>query len=377
MANSPLVSLITPTYNERDNLALLVRRVHSALNSYPYELIIVDDNSPDGTAEIAQELSQRYPIQVICRQERRGLASAIMEGFKQAQGEILGVIGANLKHPPEKIPELLGEVENGIDLVIASRYVSAEGLVGRRIPRLIARLARLLLPSIGKIKDPLSDFFLIKRKWLENLELRPASYKLLLNILTDGKVKEIKEIPYNCQEAALGSSKFNFKGQAKCLEQILFFSGKDGEVKRFIKFCLVGASGIGISTAVFWLLFLFTGVHDLVALPLSIEASIISGFILNNFWTFQDKKAGKLKDTVKRGLKFNLISLVSLLIYYAIYTPLTRLYGFYEPLAFLIAVGAGVVWNFSLSMLWTWRTKVEEREPAYSMPQRWSRLSDK
>jgi dolichol-phosphate mannosyltransferase len=269
-------------------------------------------------------------------------------------------------------------VQNGVDLVIASRYASAEETARKWLPRLIARLAHLLLPSINQVKDPLSGFFLMKREWLDDLELRPASYKILLNILTDGKVRQIKEVPYYCQEKTSESIKSNnllkppfpkkdLGRLASSLEQILFLSTKGGELGRFIKFCLVGASGIGISTAVFWLLFNLVGLHDLIALPLSVEVSIISGFTLNNLWTFRDKKANKLKDSIKRALKFNLVSLISMLLYFAIYAPLTRLLGLYEPLAFLIAVGAGVIWNFSMSLLWTWRTKMPKNLPDFRM----------
>lgn len=109
-----------PTYCERQNIATLIERVHESLSRYSYELIVVDDNSPDGTAELAKSLSQKYPIRVIARRNKRGLASAVVDGFKQAKGEILGVIDADLQHPPEILPELLREVRNGVEVVIAS-----------------------------------------------------------------------------------------------------------------------------------------------------------------------------------------------------------------------------------------------------------------
>jgi dolichol-phosphate mannosyltransferase len=103
------LSLIVPTYCERQNIATLVERVHEALSRDSYELIVVDDNSPDGTSELAQSLSKDYPVRVITRRNERGLASAVVQGFKQASGEILGVIDADLQHPPEILPELLRE----------------------------------------------------------------------------------------------------------------------------------------------------------------------------------------------------------------------------------------------------------------------------
>ena len=115
----PELSLIVPTYNEAENIPTLVQRVHQALSSHcRYELIIVDDDSPDGTAEIARSLKSQYPVEVIVRHGERGLASAVLEGFKHANGEVLGVMDADLQHPPEKIPDLLRPVRDGADVGI-------------------------------------------------------------------------------------------------------------------------------------------------------------------------------------------------------------------------------------------------------------------
>lgn len=110
-AASVELSLIIPTYNERENLTPLVESIHRALPDLVYELIVVDDDSPDGTAELAQTLAQEYPIKVIRRKNQRGLATAVVEGFRQAMGKVLGVIDADLQHPPELIPDLLREID--------------------------------------------------------------------------------------------------------------------------------------------------------------------------------------------------------------------------------------------------------------------------
>ena len=118
-----LVSIIIPTYNERDNIEPLVKRINSALSGYNFEIVIIDDDSRDGTAVIAENLSNEYPVRVIVRKDEKGLASAVVEGFKQAKGEILGVMDADLQHPPEVLPDLLSAVEDDADIAIASRYV--------------------------------------------------------------------------------------------------------------------------------------------------------------------------------------------------------------------------------------------------------------
>ena len=117
------LSLIAPTFNEKENIAPLVERVHKALSQYSYELIIVDDNSPDGTAEAVKSLSRKYPVKVIVRTDERGLASAVVAGFKEAKGGVLGVIDADLQHPPESLPLLLDAIRKGADVAVGSRYI--------------------------------------------------------------------------------------------------------------------------------------------------------------------------------------------------------------------------------------------------------------
>lgn len=358
---SPLLSLIAPTYNNRENLATLVARIHKTLEGYQYELIIVDDNSPDGTAEVAKILSHQYPIKLICRKDRGGSTSAVIVGFNQAMGEIIGVMDADLQHPPEKIPELLKAIENGADIAVASRYIpdgeiDGQGTKGKAIFRGAKILARLVLPSIGNVKDPLSGFFLIKRKVIEGIVLEPDD-NILLQALARGRVNEIREMPY-IEEIVRQKGAPSLREQLDYLKNIFLLAAKERELRRFVKFCLVGLSGVGVNTGVFWFFTRIAGLsepYDLVALILGIVASILSNFILNDIWTFRDRRIGSIKATLLRALKFNLISVGAIILYYAIYTPLTRFSEIYDLAALLIAIGIGLIWNFSLNVLWTWR----------------------
>ena len=206
-----MLSLVVPTYNERENLPALAERVHRSLTGYDYELVVVDDDSPDGTAELAENLSSQYPIRVICRKGERGLASAVVAGFNRAKGEVLGVMDADLQHPPERIVELLQEIDKGSDVAIASRYVPGGSIPQwsakrRIISRAATAVARLFLPSVRRVKDPLSGFFLLKRKVIEGVELKPTGYKILLEVLARGKVDGVKEVPYAFGERAGGKA---------------------------------------------------------------------------------------------------------------------------------------------------------------------------
>lgn len=226
MTISSELSLIIPTYNERENLPTLVEGIVQALSGYSYELIVVDDDSPDGTAELAQSLAAKYPIRVIRRRNVRGLATAVVEGFRYARGKVLGVMDADLQHPPKLVPELLREIRMGVDIAIATRYAEGGGIKnwswGRRIISKGAMgLAHLLLPSTRKVSDPLSGFFLLKREVIDGVELQPTGYKILLEVLVRGKANKIAAVPYIFTERIKGSSKFNLKEQINFLHHLL------------------------------------------------------------------------------------------------------------------------------------------------------------
>jgi dolichol-phosphate mannosyltransferase len=121
------ISLIIPTYNEKDNIAPLLERVAKALSGCDYEVLVVDDNSRDGTIEAAQALASRYPVKVLVRQNERGLATAVVHGLKSAAGDVIGVMDADQQHPPEVIPALIKAIRDGADMAIASRYIEGGG----------------------------------------------------------------------------------------------------------------------------------------------------------------------------------------------------------------------------------------------------------
>ncbi len=179
------ISIIIPTYNEKDNIIPLVERIDHALSNHDYEIVFIDDNSGDGTAKLAATLSPKYPVKVIVRKNKRGLASAVVDGLSHVAGQIIGVMDADLQHPPEIIPDLLREIQNGADIVIASRYSKGGARQGWSLTRRIISkgaifLAHLLLPSTRQVSDPTSGFFMFNRQVIANANLRPTGYKILL-----------------------------------------------------------------------------------------------------------------------------------------------------------------------------------------------------
>lgn len=353
------ISMIIPTYNERDNLQFLVKRIDKALSNLNYELIIVDDNSPDGTGELAEKLSKDFPIKIIHREGKKGLASAVIDGFKHAEGEVLGVMDADLQHPPENIPELLREIKRA-DIVIGSRYIENGKIDGWSFKREIISkgagiLAHILLPKIRSIKDPLSGFFLLKSDVIEGVDLNPIGYKILLEILVKGNYNDLIEVPYIFKERGGGKSNLNIKEHINYLKHLYKLARTEGEINRFFKFCLVGSIGVFVNMGLLWFLTEIFGLFYLISAIFSIESAILSNFSLNEFWTFKDRGTRSIPFILTRALKFNLVSIGGLVINIGVLLTLTEILGVYYLISNLFGIAVAVLWNFTVNTWWTWK----------------------
>jgi dolichol-phosphate mannosyltransferase len=366
-ASNPELSLIVPTYNERENIVALMERIHKSLSAYSYELIVVDDNSPDGTAELVKSLSANYPASVIVRTTERGLASAVVAGFNQARGEVLGVIDADLQHPPEFIPALLKAIRDGADLAIASRYIPGGGIEGWTFKRKMisqgAKLpANLLLSSTRKIKDPLSGFFLFKKKVIDSADLSPTGYKILLEVLVRGNAHHIVEVPYTFKERERGKSNLTAKEQINYLKHLYRLAWYDGGIKRFLKFCTVGVSGAVVNLGLLAFFVEVAGMNKVWAQIPAYEISILTNFAFNEFWTFSDRRTPGLQPFLMRALKFNLVSLVGWGINFVVYTLALKVAGIHYIVSQMIAIAVAMMWNFFSNVLWTWKTKAKRSD---------------
>ncbi len=204
------ISVIVPTYNEAENIKKLIPLLDAVLKDHSHEILIVDDNSPDGTAKVAKKLAEQYPVRVLKREKKSGLASAILYGFMNANGDVLGVIDADLQHPPELLGEMAKKIKDGYDIVIASRYVKGGGIKGWSTYRiLISRVAILLAKPLINVKDPMSGCFLLRRKVIEGVNFNPTGYKFLLEILVKGNYNRVAEVPYVFRNREYGQSKLS------------------------------------------------------------------------------------------------------------------------------------------------------------------------
>ncbi len=222
------LSVVLPVFNESKNLPELVDRVEKSLSNVGFELVIVDDNSPDGTAFVAEVLNAKYGnIRILRRPRKLGLSSAVIDGFNTSIPEtrIFAVMDADMQHPPELLSKMYEKINDGADLVIASRYTSGGGTNGWRfyrkiISRVATALAHLLLPETRRVKDVLSGFFMIKREVVSEAKLDPIGYKILLEILVKGNYSKVCEIPYVFETRKNGKSNLNLQETLKFLIHI-------------------------------------------------------------------------------------------------------------------------------------------------------------
>ena len=213
MPDRPMVSMVVPTYNERERLEHFVRTLAGVLRAARIdgEIIIVDDNSPDGTGELADGLARDLPVRVVHRSGKLGLGSAVMAGFAVARGEVLGVMDADVSHPPERVPVLVAALrETGADVVVGSRYVPGGGTKNWPLSRAImSRVACLVARLVTPVHDAASGFFVLRRPVIQGVEIKAAGFKICLELLVRGSVRSVVEVPYVFTDRAAGQSKMN------------------------------------------------------------------------------------------------------------------------------------------------------------------------
>jgi len=359
-------SVVIPTYKERDNIRLLVESLGRALTGREYEVVLVDDDSRDGTEELVAELAAHYPVRVVVRRGKKGLATAVLDGFGFAKNNTILVMDADLQHPPEVVPGVIAAIDAGADVAVASRYVPGGGNEGwSKLRQIISNgaifLAHLVLPLSRKVKDPMSGFFAFKREVIQDVKLAPVGYKILLEIIVAARPQNVAEVPFKFRIREKGESKLNIKQEVDYLKHLWSLMRRSGEVLRFIKFALVGGSGVFVNEGTRFVLTRFAGFtypRDAIAVPIGIEAAIISNFLLNYFFTFADCRGKSATSFLGRFVKFNLISLLGAGVQYGIYLGLTRWAGWGEPydiFANLIGIAVAMLWNFFANNWLTWK----------------------
>ena len=361
-----MISLVVPTYNERGNINALVERTGQALASTNelFELIIVDDNSPDGTADAVRALQGGRPwLRLLVRTEERGLSTAVMAGWNIAQGNILGCMDADLQHPPEILSQLAESIRTThADIVVASRHVRGGGVsdwsLRRRFVSWTATLlATMILPgTLAEVRDPMSGFFLLRRDVIHGAALKPRGYKILLEVLAKGRYAQVNEVPFVFEERVEGGSKIGSSVMWDYIVQLARISFETGEAAKIGKFALVGLSGAVVNLIVYrWLVGAPLSVWDAAAVAAG--AAIVNNFIWNERFTFPESHGASpgWSPMLRRFGTFALISGVGLVLNVAV----VELFIAILHLPWLPGVSTGIVvagaWNFFTNANLTWR----------------------
>ncbi|MEO9277555.1 MAG: glycosyltransferase family 2 protein [Nitrososphaera sp.] len=376
---SKSISIVIPTYNESRNIVRILDSLNISIpRDLDAEVIVVDDNSPDGTSNTVEEYAKRQDkgldIQVIKRANKRGLSSAIVKGIEHAKGDAVVVMDSDLSHPTQTIPKMIEELhKSDCDIVVASRYIKGGSISGWPFKRkLISKGAtKIAQHGLGiKIKDPMSGFFAFKRNIVNNIKFDAIGYKILLEILVKAKNAKVKEIPYNFIDRTSGSSKMSISVGVDYLKSVwkLYRYGKSvGEnekrtsVRFFSKagrFYTVGASGLFVNYLVS---FLFgselANLWYLYATMIGIVFSMSSNFILNKIWTFEDRNFAA-KRTLQQYVMFLGFSGIGAVFQLFVVYVLVETRHMNYSLALFIAVAIASVGNFLLNKKWTFQEKV-------------------
>ena len=358
--SAPLLSIVVPTFNESDNIARLIESIERVLLDQPWEIIFVDDNSPDGTADRVREIGRKdRRVRCIRRLGRRGLAGACIEGILSSQAEFVAVMDADLQHDETLLAKMLDSIRpDGVDLVVASRYMEG-GLAGgfsenrRKISLWATGLAQKLLRL--NLTDPMSGFFMIRRQLVEQIapSLSTQGYKILLDIVTTARgALKIVEIPFSFRQREHGESKFDTSIAIDFASLIIGKLTFDLVSLRFILFGLVGLTGLGLHLVL--LRFnLLSGMQFEVAQALATTIVIAWNFLLNNLFTYRDQRLRGLQ-FVSGLIRFELICAIGAISNIGVASWVYAT----EPVWWIAGIGGalmGAMWNYLVSAALVWK----------------------
>ncbi|MFL6523061.1 MAG: glycosyltransferase [Nitrososphaera sp.] len=375
------LSVVVPTYNESQNIVRMLDSIAETLTPYTQtEVIVVDDNSPDGTAEIARSHAKKISrkeklrIEVIRRDGKLGLSSAIVEGLQTATGDLLVVMDSDFSHPPNEIPSIIHALQDSnCDIVIASRYVKGGSIIGWPFKRRLMSKGATKIAQYGlgiEVKDPVSGFFAFRREIIKGIKFDAIGYKMLLEILVKAKGARVKEIPYTFTNRRMGASKLDTDVMFDYIRSVmrLYRYGKSITPKekrtsvRFLskagRFYTVGASGLLLNYIASLLFNAFApNLWFLYSTIIGILISMTSNFFLNKIWTFEDRKFALKETGVQFGMFIGFSSLGAILQLVLVYI-LVQNYNMEYPPSLFLAVAAASIGNFLLNKKWTFKEKV-------------------
>lgn len=352
MPQTPLVSVIVPTYNERENITRLIKQIHEIMTEYgiPYEVLVIDDNSPDGTAEAVKSLSGFYSVRIKVRPGKMGLSSAVLEGFKLARGEYLAVMDADLQHPPEVLPSMIRMIMGGCDVVVGSRYVRGGSTPGwspirRLVSRVAGFIASILLPRARKVRDTMSGYFVIRRDVIDEVDLNPRGFKILLEILVKGRYSRVCEYPIVFRPRERGESKLGINEIFNYILHVLDLAHEA------VRFATVGGLGTLVNISAIALMGYIIKTEHWISVLIAFETSTLFNFLLHELWTFKFGFTGRI---VERLAKFHGAVITHFVSQLVLSNFLYYIYGIERITSQLVGIIVGFILNYLLSRYVVW-----------------------
>jgi len=346
-----MISVILPTYNEAENVRRIIPAITKVFQekSSVGEVLVVDDNSPDGTAGIASSLADSYPVRVHVRKSDRGLSRAVIEGFGLARGEVCVVMDADLSHPVEKIPDMVRPILEGkCDATVGSRYVAGGGAHNWPLVRkVISKGAGLLAKGLTALSDPTSGFMAVRRSILRGVKLDPLGWKIVLEVVVKTRAR-VTDVPIVFADREQGESKLGLKAQVDYLRHLgRLYAFRYPLFLEFVKFCLVGLTGLVVDTAVLVSLVDYVGLDPRFAALFAFATAVSWNYVFNRIWAFE---SGRSTPIPRSYVFFVSVSLGGLAVRIGVMHLLIEYAGMGEKpwyiLASLIGIGAATVFNF-------------------------------
>lgn len=359
----PTLSVVIPTLNERGNIATLVNRLRDTLGGIDWEVIFVDDDSADDTMGEVKALAQNdRRIRGMRRVGRRGLAGACAEGILSSSAPVVAVMDADLQHDEKRLSEMFRAIsDGGADLVVASRYIRADGASKglSRIRHAGSRLAVGLAQSLlgVRLSDPMSGFFMIRREFVERVapRLSQQGFKILLDIVASSPVPmKIEEVSYSFSPRLYGESKLDASVVFEYLGLLVAKGSGDLISARFLAFCLVGCLGVVIHLGILHTL-LVSGAAFSISQTTAMLITMTFNYALNNMLTYRDRR--------RRGWQFLTgLGMFSILCSVGVIAGVGVSSAFYrsEPrwwVAGLAGAAIGAAWNYFTNSAITWRKR--------------------
>jgi dolichol-phosphate mannosyltransferase len=357
-----LVSIILPTYNEAENIQIIIPLIFSVLARHGMggEVVVVDDNSPDGTGEAAKRMAEIYPVKLLVRKDERGISSAVIRGMELATNEIIVVMDADLSHPVEKIPDLVRPIaEEKVDMVVGSRYVGGGHTQdwgwARRV---ISRSAGFLASGLTNMTDPTTGFMAIRKTALDGIQLDPIGWKIVLEVAVKSELA-FSEVPIAFEGRQTGESKLTFRVQLDYFRHLWrLYCHRFSTLKQLFKFCVVGASGLFIDTAVLVFLVELLSFDPRMAAPFAFLGAATWNYHWDRIYAF-NIRAGIT--TSRNYLYFLLISSLGLCVrigvMHALITAITFRPRFFYILASILGIAIATLCNFTLAKYFVFRFK--------------------